>query len=162
MTTPAPVVPPAVSGTEDVPLATVKNVGSSEILATIALVASLATALFGHDFGITKNAQLIAQVAVFIIPMATGFARSHKHRGIALANAQVIIAQIEAASKALVAAQQTAPAGTPTPQSATTSAPSEPGGPTVTYGYSPDAAEPGRHAATDVGADLPVVELDGT
>lgn len=150
---------PAVSGNEDIPLSKVDKIGTSEVLAAVALVASLATALFGHDFGITKNAQAIAQAAVIIIPMATSFARSHKHRGIALANAQVVIAQIKAASDALIAAQKTAAPGAPAPQSATTSAPSDPGGPTVTYGYSPDnPAVPGRHA--DVGADLPITVLD--
>lgn len=155
----SPTVSPAVSGTEDIPLAQVKNVGVSELLSIIGLLSSIAVAFFGQDFGIAKNAQILAEAGVFLIPMATGFARSHKHRGIALANAQVVIAQIKAASDALIAAQKAAPPGAPAPQSATTSAPSEPGGPSVTYGYEP--VPEGRHAAGDVGADLPVVSLDG-
>lgn len=153
-------VSPAVSGTEDIPLAEVKTVGPSEVLAFLGWLASVVTALFGHDFGITKNAQVLAQGAVFLIPMAQSFARSHKHRGIAQANAQVIIAQIKAASDALVAAQKAATPGAPAPQSATTSAPSDPGGPTVTYGYSADNPAVQSPGAADVGADLPVVPLD--
>lgn len=148
---------PLTSGTEDIPLAQVKTVGPSEILAFLAWVASVATALFGHDFGITKNAQVLAQAGVFLIPMVQSFARSHKHRGIAQANAQVIVAQIEAATKALVAAQQAAAPGGPVPQSATTSAPSSAGGPSVTYGYDPTVTST---ANAVVGSDLPVVDAD--
>ena len=154
-------VSPAVSGSEDVPLAQVDKIGTSEIMSFLALVASLLTVFFGKDFGIVQNARLIAEVAVFLIPMATGFARAIKHHGVAHANALVTVAQIKAAADALIAAQQTAAPGSPTPASATASAPSDPGGPSVSYGYSPDNPTlAGRHAAADVGADLPVTVLD--
>jgi hypothetical protein len=54
-----------------------------------------------------------------------------------------------------VAAQTSAAPGGPVPQSATTSAPSAPGGPSVTYGYDPATVPP-----LDVAAGLPVVDLD--
>lgn len=83
-----------VSGNTDVPLATVNTAGLSEILGVLALIASLCTALLGHDFGITKNAQAIAQAAVIIIPVALSFSRAIKHHGIAHANAIVLAAQL--------------------------------------------------------------------
>lgn len=150
--------PSALSGSEDIPLAEVK-VGLSEVLQVLALIASLATALFGHDFGITKNAQAIAQLAVFLIPMGMAVARSIKHKGVAHANALVTVAQIEAAARALVAAQQKAQPGGPTPDSATATAPTPTTPPTVAVGY--DGAAPvGRHEADDLG--LPVQTVSTT
>lgn len=146
--------PNRLSGSEDVPLAEVK-VGLSEVLQMLALVASLATALFGHDFGITKNAQAIAQLAVVLIPMGMALARSIKHKGVAHANALVTVAQIEAAARALIAAQQKAAPGSPAPDSATATAPTATAAPTVAYGYDGEPPTTAKHAATE-DLDLPV------
>lgn len=156
MTTPA-----GASGSEDVPLAEVSQVGLSEVMSIIALVASIATVLFGRDFGIAANAKLLAEAAVFLIPMATGFARAIKHHGVAHANALVTVAQIEAAARALIAAQQTAAPGAPTPDSATATTATATAAPTVAYGYDGDSAVVGKHVAGDIGADLPVTDLTG-
>lgn len=78
------------------------KIGLSEILLLLGFISSILTSYFGHDWGISKNAQALAGLGVILIPALTGLIRAQKHRGAQQANATVAAAQLQAA--ALVAA----------------------------------------------------------
>ena len=54
------------------------------------------TAVFGHDWGVSAHAQLIAEQAVVLLPIALGLFRAIKHHGVANANAVVVAQQVAA------------------------------------------------------------------
>lgn len=81
------------SGSEDVPLAEVKNLGPSEIASFLVILGSFLMLLFGDDFGLRERAQEFAAIAIGMATVGTSIARALKHVGVANANATVIAAQ---------------------------------------------------------------------
>jgi hypothetical protein len=96
------------TGAPDVPLATVPY-GKSELLMILMAVASMANAVLGKDYGLTKNAQAISAAGAVLIPIALQLIRALRHKSAIHANAAVITALIAQGAYA-VTGQHAAPA----------------------------------------------------
>lgn len=93
---PATDVPNPDTNSNDVPLASVNTFGPSELLTYITVLGGLATSLFGHDWGISKNAQALAVLVAGLVTASHSLARAWKHHSVTQANAVVIAAQVTA------------------------------------------------------------------
>ena len=100
----APALP--VSGSEDIPLATVKNFGPTELVGVVTMIAGLLASFFGKDWGIAAHAQAIVTLGFLVGPLIIGISRSIKHSGVHKGNAIVLAAQIAANAQVAAAGVQ--------------------------------------------------------
>jgi len=78
----------------DAPIATVP-LGPSEIVAYVMALASVVNGVFGHDYGLSANAQALSLLVSGLVVLGSTIARALKHREAIRANAAVYTAQLE-------------------------------------------------------------------
>lgn len=77
----------------DAPIATVPF-GPSEIVAYITALASLVNGMFGHDYGLSANAQALSVLIAGLVVLGSTISRAVKHHAAIAANAAVYTAQL--------------------------------------------------------------------